>query len=219
MMTTTTISWGYLAGPGGDVTWRSAKVVSGWSLDAWWLMWVSMQFLGLIATVRRRCWDESHGASRMGKMDEHVEHWPWNWEKHTDMWSLLFRTYDEICSYCELSRQATWSHRFCRRLCRLCDATKKAGYRLVRRTQRGKAVGQQGMMNQTDLDWSMSIFIFANIYMYFIEILMYMNFRAIKRSIPATVHRSQAVLVKLLHVDPMHFSVFQLIISTKMPKV
>ena len=55
--------------------------------------------------------------------------------------------------------------------------------------------------------------------MYFIEILMYMNFRAIKRSIPATVHRSQAVLVKLLHVDPMHFSVFQLIISTKMPKV
>ena len=65
----------------------------------------------------------------------------------------------------------------------------------------------------------MSIFIFANIYMYFIEILMYMNFRAIKRSIPATVHRSQAVLVKLLHVDPMHFSVFQLIISTKMPKV
>ena len=130
MTTTTTISWGYLAGP--------AKVVSGWSLDAWWLMWVSMQFLGLIATVRRRCWDESHGASRMGKMDEHVEHWPWNWEKHTDMWSLLFRTYDEICSYCELSRQATWSHRFCRRLCRLMMRPKRRAIALSGELREGK---------------------------------------------------------------------------------
>ena len=32
------------------------------------------------------------------------------------------------------------------------DATKKAGYRLVRRTQRRKAVGHQGSMKQFDLE-------------------------------------------------------------------
>ena len=85
-MTTTTISWGYLAGPGGDVTWRSAKVVSGWSLDAWWLMWVSMQFLGLIATAKppvlgRVPWSFTNGengwtcgtlAMKLGKTYRHV---------------------------------------------------------------------------------------------------------------------------------------------------
>lgn len=179
MTTTTTISWGYLAifdghklAQLGDVTWRSAKVVSGWSLDAWWLMSVSMQFLGLIATVRHRCWDESHGAS-LGKMDEHVEHWPWNWEKKyrhvvitfPDIWWNMFLLWTKPPSNLESQILST--------SLQVDDATKKAGYRLVRRTQRGKAVGQQGMMNQTDLDWSMSIFIFANIYMYFIEIYVY----------------------------------------------
>ena len=218
-MMTTTISWGYLAGPGGDVTWRSAKVVSGWSLDAWWLMWVSMQFLGLIATAKppvlgRVPWSFTNGengwtcgtlAMKLGKTYRHVV------ITFPDIWWNMFLLWTKPPSNLESQILST--------SLQVDDATKKAGYRLVRRTQRGKAVGQQGMMNQTDLDWSMSIFIFANIYMYFIEILMYMNFRAIKRSIPATVHRSQAVLVKLLHVDPMHFSVFQLIISTKMPKV
>jgi hypothetical protein len=224
MTTTTTISWGYLAifdghklAQLGDVTWRSAKVVSGWSLDAWWLMSVSMQFLGLIATVRHRCWDESHGAS-LGKMDEHVEHWPWNWEKNTDMWSLLFRTYDEICSYCELSRQATWSHRFCRRLCRLMMRPKRRAIALSGELREGKLWdSREWWIKLTWID--PCLYLYSLISICTLLKYMYMNFRAIKRSIPATVHRSQAVLVKLLHVDPLHFSVFQLIIFTKMPKV
>ena len=190
MTTTTTISWGYLAGPGGDVTWRSAKVVSGWSLDAWWLMWVSMQFLGLIATAKppvlgRVPWSFTNGengwtcgtlAMKLGKTYRHVV------ITFPDIWWNMFLLWTKPPSNLESQILST--------SLQVDDATKKAGYRLVRRTQRGKAVGQQGMMNQTDLDGSMSIFIFANIYMYFIEILMYMN-----------------------------FSVFQLIIFTKMPKV